>query len=162
MQNDIEVRFGAQSDAKILARFNAAMALETERKVLLPEVISAGVDYLVGHPHAGFYLIAECAGEVAGALMVTNEWSDWRNGNFWWIQSVYVRPEFRRRGVYRALYEDLQARAAQDPAVCGFRLYVERDNARAQATYRKAGMDQTHYIVFEELKAGIRFYEPAR
>ena len=161
MQNDIEVRFAAQSDSEVLVRFNAAMALETERKELLPEVIGAGVDYLLGHPHAGFYLIAECAGEIAGALLITSEWSDWRNGNFWWIQSVYVRPEFRRRGVYRGLYQYLQARAAEDPSVCGFRLYVERDNLRAQTSYRMAGMDQTRYIVFEELKPGIRFYTPA-
>jgi len=77
------------------------------------------------------------------------------------VQSVYVRPEFRRRGVYRQLYEYLQKQAAEDPKVCGFRLYVERDNARAQATYRAAGMEQTHYILFEELKPGVRFYEPA-
>ena len=92
--------------------------------------------------------------------MITTEWSDWRNGDFWWIQSVYVRPGFRRRGVYRRLYRYLQELAAQDPAVCGFRLYVEHDNQRAQATYRAAGMAQTRYLVFEELKPGILFYTP--
>ena len=152
----------ASSDAEALIRFNVAMALETERKVLLPDVIGAGVRHLLAHPEMGFYVIAESGGEAAGALMVTNEWSDWRNGNFWWLQSVNVRPEFRRRGVYRTLYRHLQTLAAHDSAVCGFRLYVERDNARAQATYRTAGMDETRYIVFEELKPGIRFYEPAR
>ena len=150
----------AASDAEALAGFNAAMALETERKVLLADVIRAGVQHLLGHPEMGFYVIAESGGEAAGALMVTNEWSDWRNGNFWWIQSVYVRPEFRRRGVYRQLYQWLHARAAKDRSVCGFRLYVERDNVRAQSTYRTSGMDETRYIVFEELKPGIRFYEP--
>ena len=161
MQNDIEVRLAAQSDSEVLVRFNAAMALETERKVLLPEVIGAGVDYLLGHPHAGFYLIAECAAEIAGVLLITSEWSDWRNANFWWVQSVYVRPEFRRRGIYRALYRHLQTLAARDAMVCGFRLYVERDNQRAQATYQAAGMAQTSYLVFEHLKPGIRFYAPA-
>lgn len=161
MSDSIHVRRATTGDAQALIRFNAAMALETERKVLLPDVVGPGVQHLLEHPAAGFYLVAESGGEVAGSLMVTNEWSDWRNGNFWWVQSVYVRPEFRRRGVYRALYKHLQALATHDPAICGFRLYVERDNARAQATYRAAGMDQTHYILFEELKPGIRFYEPA-
>ena len=161
MSDSIQVRRAAAGDAEALIAFNAAMALETERKVLLPDVISAGVHHLLEHPEAGFYLVAESGGRVAGSLMVTNEWSDWRNGNFWWVQSVYVRPEFRRRGVYRELYKYLQTLTAQDPSICGFRLYVERDNVRAQATYRTAGMDETRYIVFEELKPGIRFYEPA-
>jgi len=158
----IRIRPATNDDATALIDFAAAMALETERKVLLRDVIGTGVRHLLAHPGMGFYLMAECGGEVAGSLMVTTEWSDWRNGNFWWVQSVYVRPEFRRRGVYRKLYRYLQERAAQDPGVCGFRLYVERDNSRAQATYRAAGMEQTHYILFEELKAGVRFYEPAK
>jgi ribosomal protein S18 acetylase RimI-like enzyme len=159
--DSIKVRRATPRDAESLVRFNAAMALETERKVLLPDVIGAGVRHLLAHPEMGFYLVAESGGEAAGALMVTSEWSDWRNGNFWWVQSVYVRPEFRRRGVYRQLYKHLQARAAEDRSVCGFRLYVERDNARAQSTYRTSGMDETRYIVFEELKPGIQFYQPA-
>ena len=137
------------------------MALETERKVLLPRVIGAGVRGLLRRPDSGFYTVAERDGEVIGALMVTKEWSDWRNGDFWWIQSVYVRPEFRRRGVYRRLYRHLQALAANKRAVCGFRLYVERDNRRAQATYRASGMERTRYLVFEELKPGVRFFKPA-
>jgi GNAT superfamily N-acetyltransferase len=161
MTDSIQIRIASASDAEHLVRFNAAMALETERKVLLADVIRAGVHHLLTHPEMGFYVIAESGGEAAGALMVTNEWSDWRNGNFWWIQSVYVRPEFRRRGVYRELYRWLHARAVRDSSICGFRLYVERDNVRAQSTYRTSGMDETRYIVFEELKPGIRFYEPA-
>ena len=162
MDNIIRIRRATADDAGALIGFAAAMALETERKVLLPEVIGAGVHHLLRHPAAGFYLVAESGGQVAGALMVTNEWSDWRNGNFWWVQSVYVRPEFRRRGVYRTLYRHLQTLAAHDSSVCGFRLYVERENVRAQATYRTSGMEQTHYILFEELKPGIRFYDPAK
>ena len=162
MTEAIRIRPAAAGDAKALVDFAAAMALETERKVLLRDVIGTGVQHMLAHPGMGFYVMAECEGEVAGSLMVTTEWSDWRNGNFWWVQSVYVRPEFRRRGVYRQLYQYLQERAAADPTVCGFRLYVERDNARAQATYRAAGMEQTHYILFEELKPGVRFYDPAK
>jgi len=160
MTDEIHVRLATPRDAEDLIRFNSAMALETEHKALLPEVVSAGVHSLLNHPGAGFYLIAEVGTTVAGSLMITNEWSDWRNGNFWWIQSVYVHPEFRRRGVYRQLYRNLQTLAARDPAVCGFRLYVERDNVRAQATYRASGMAETRYLVFEELKPGIRFYTP--
>jgi ribosomal protein S18 acetylase RimI-like enzyme len=152
------IRVAGRSDAEVLAEFNAAMALETEGKELLPEVIGAGVRALLGNPASGFYVVAEDGGHVVGALLVTKEWSDWRNGDFWWIQSVYVQPGFRRRGVYKRLYRHVQELAAKDPAVCGFRLYVERENARAQAVYGALGMKETRYLVFEELKPGVRFY----
>jgi ribosomal protein S18 acetylase RimI-like enzyme len=162
MSDSIRIRLAVASDADTIVEFAAAMALETERKILLREVIGAGVHHLLAHPGMGFYVMAECEGEVGGSLMVTTEWSDWRNGNFWWVQSVYVRPQFRRRGVYRELYRYLQQRVEADPSICGFRLYVERDNSRAHATYRAAGMEQTHYLLFEELKPGVRFCEPAK
>jgi ribosomal protein S18 acetylase RimI-like enzyme len=155
----MRVRQAAAADAPVLIEFNCAMALETERKELLPEVIGAGVRALLANPAAGFYVVAEREGRVVGALLITKEWSDWRNGSFWWIQSVYVRPEFRRQGVYRTLYRHVQSMAAKDPGVCGFRLYVERENARAQSTYTSLGMQETHYRVFEELKPGIRFHK---
>jgi ribosomal protein S18 acetylase RimI-like enzyme len=154
----IAIRRAGADDAQVLVDFNRAMALETEGKELLPEVIGAGVRALLANPAAGFYVVAEMDGRVVGALMLTKEWSDWRNGAFWWIQSVYVRPEYRRRGVYRSLYQHLQQLATADPAVCGFRLYVERENAAAQAVYRRLGMAETHYLVYEELKPGVRFY----
>ncbi|HET7672271.1 MAG TPA: GNAT family N-acetyltransferase [Burkholderiales bacterium] len=157
----LKTRRATRRDAPALIAFNSAMALETEGKVLLPRVIGAGVRGLLRRPDSGFYTLAERDGEVIAALMVTREWSDWRNGDFWWIQSVYVRPEFRRQGVYRRLYRHLQALAAKKSAVCGFRLYVERNNRRAQATYRACGMDRTGYLVFEQLKPGVRFFRPA-
>lgn len=89
--------------------------------------------------------------------MVTSEWSDWRNGFFWWIQSVYVRPEYRRHGVYRSLHEHLRKLAQTEPNICGLRLYVERENERAQSTYSRLGMHETHYLLFEELKPGLRY-----
>lgn len=153
----MRIRLATPADAGVLIEFNAAMALETEGKELLPDVIGAGVRSLLGNPAAGFYLLAE-QDNVVGSLMITKEWSDWRNGTFWWIQSVYVRPQFRRQGVYKNLYRHVQELASKDPAVCGFRLYVERENERAQATYSALGMKQTHYLVFEELKPGVRFY----
>jgi ribosomal protein S18 acetylase RimI-like enzyme len=154
----MRIRLATPDDAQILVDFNSAMALETERKQLFPEVIGAGVRSLLASPAAGFYLLAELGERVAGSLMITKEWSDWRNGTFWWIQSVYVRPELRRQGVYRSLYRHVQEMAAKDPAVCGFRLYVERENSHAQATYRSLGMKETHYKVFEDLKPEVKFY----
>jgi len=154
----MRIRLAGDGDARVLTEFNVAMALETEGKELLPEVIGAGVRTLLGAPAAGFYVLAEDGGRVVGGLMVTKEWSDWRNGSFWWIQSVYVRPESRRRGIYKALYRHVQELAARDPAVCGFRLYVERENSAAQAVYAALGMKATRYLVFEELKPGVRFY----
>jgi ribosomal protein S18 acetylase RimI-like enzyme len=154
----MRIRLARRADAQAIVEFNAAMALETEGKRLLPEVIGAGVRSLLRSPQAGFYVVAETKAQVVGALMITKEWSDWRNGTFWWIQSVYVRPEFRRRGVYRRLYRHIQRLARKDRRVCGFRLYVERENRRAQKTYRSLGMEKTRYLVFEELKPGIRFY----
>ena len=154
----MNIRHAGAEDAHALIEFNRAMALETERKELLPEVIGAGVRALLANPAAGFYLVAEADGQVIGALMLTMEWSDWRNGSFWWIQSVYVRPEARRQGIYRRLYRHVQEMAAQDPKVCGFRLYVERENRAAQATYGALGMKETRYLVFEELKPGVRFH----
>lgn len=153
----MRIRVATSADAAVLVEFNAAMALETEGKNLLPEVIGAGVRGLLDNPVAGFYVLAETE-RVLAALMITKEWSDWRNGSFWWIQSVYVRPEARRQGVYRRLYRHVQEMAAKDPQVCGFRLYVERENSAAQAAYAALGMKETRYFVFEELKPGVRFY----
>jgi ribosomal protein S18 acetylase RimI-like enzyme len=154
----MQVRLATPQDAPVLIEFNAAMALETEQKALLADVIGAGVRSLLGDPAAGFYAVAEKKGEIVGALMITKEWSDWRNATFWWIQSVYVRPDVRRQGVYKLLYRHVQELAANDPAVCGFRLYVERENGRAQATYNALGMKKTGYLVFEALKPGVKFY----
>src|SRR5437762_5409832 len=162
MAEKLNIRRAARRDAAALIAFNSAMALETERKVLLPHVIGAGVRGLLRRPDSGFYTLAELGGNVIAALMVTKEWSDWRNGDFWWIQSVYVRPEFRRRGIYSRMYRHLRALAAKNRAVCGFRLYVERSNRRAQATYRAAGMQRTHYLVYEQLKPGVRFFTAAK
>jgi ribosomal protein S18 acetylase RimI-like enzyme len=98
----------------------------------------------------GFYTVALDAGEIVGQMMVTYEWSDWRNGWFWWVQSVYVREDARRQGVFRTLYREVQRQAIADPTVIGIRLYVESDNLRAQSTYRALGMSETTYGLMEE------------
>lgn len=151
------IRRAGIEDAKALSQFNQNMALETEGITLIPEIIDAGVKTMIENPQMGFYLVAEEDGIIAAALMVTTEWSDWRNGLFWWIQSVYVLPEFRRRGLYRLLYEKVKTLAENDAGVCGFRLYVEHENAIAQKTYQSLGMEETHYKLYEELKATTEF-----
>ncbi|HVZ44064.1 MAG TPA: N-acetyltransferase [Ramlibacter sp.] len=155
---NIDIRKGEARDAAVISAFNTAMAFETEGKRLDAGRARDGVLRLIGEPSLGFYLVAERAGEVVACLMVTSEWSDWRNAQFWWIQSVYVKPEARRQGVFRALYESLKAMAFGDPGVCGLRLYVERENAAAQATYRALGMQEQRYFVFEELRPGVNWF----
>lgn len=150
----VSVRRAGARDADALVRFNLAMARETEAKDLAPEVLGAGVRRFIERPQFGFYLVAEGGSQVIGSLMITYEWSDWRDGLFWWIQSVYVLPSHRRRGVYRLLYEQVKRLAAADPEVRGFRLYVEKENRVAQATYERLGMNETHYKMFEELTGG--------
>lgn len=153
------IRQAQVKDAEAIANFNRLMAFETEHKKLLPEVILAGVNTMIANPNHGFYLVADADNEIAGSLMVTTEWSDWRNGVVWWVQSVYVREEYRRQGIYRALYEEVKTLAEQDPSVCGFRLYVEKDNVNAQKTYESLGMIETNYLMYEELKQGLRYCE---
>ena len=157
MALELHVRRGEMGDADVIARFNSAMAFETEGKELIAEVIGAGVRRLIETPSLGFYLVAEHEGKVVACLMITNEWSDWRNGLFWWIQSVYVDAAYRRKGVYRRMYEEVRSLAKAQPGVCGFRLYVEKENEVAHATYTALGMKETDYFMYEELKPGIKF-----
>ena len=146
----IRIRSAAPGDADTIAAFNRAVALESEGKTLDASVLAAGVRAALSDADRCAYLLAEVAGAVAGQLMLTYEWSDWRNGWFWWIQSVYVDPSFRRRGVFRALYEHVGALARARDDVRGVRLYVHEENARAIETYRALGMSLSPYRVCEE------------
>jgi GNAT superfamily N-acetyltransferase len=137
------------ADAPVIVEFNERLAQESEGKTLDSEVIAAGVRAGLADPRKALYFVAEAEGSVVGQMMITFEWSDWRNGWVWWIQSVYVRADFRRRGVFRALYEHVAGLARQDPEVIGLRLYVERDNHAAQQTYLRMGMEWTSYLVLE-------------
>jgi GNAT superfamily N-acetyltransferase len=143
------VRRATPADAPVLVEYNREMALETEGKVLDPAVLTAGVAAVLADPHKGAYFVAELDGAVVGQLSVTTEWSDWRNGWLWWIQSVYVRADARRRGVFRALYEHVYQAAREDPQVIGLRLYVERDNRSAQETYLRLGMVWANYLILQ-------------
>ena len=125
------------------------MAMETEGRHLDADIIGAGVTAVLQDASNGRYWLAETEGAVVGQLMVTYEWSDWRNGRFWWIQSVYVRDDFRRKGIFSALHRHVEALALASEEVCGLRLYVERQNLRAQRTYEAMGMTSPGYEVME-------------
>ena len=140
----IVIRTAEVADVAFLVECNAAMALETEHKTLDRDVLTRGTRAVFDDPRRGFYLIAELDGNPAGCLLITFEWSDWRNGDWWWFQSVYVTKAARRAGVFRALYADVEHRARAAGAV-GLRLYVERDNERAQQTYVSLGMEEEPY-----------------
>lgn len=146
----IRIRQGTPDDWKVVAGFNQAMAVETEGKSLRPELIEAGVLAALSDPARALYFLAEVSGQIAGQTMITTEWSDWRNGFFWWIQSVYVAPEFRRVGVFRALHGHIRAEARRRSGVCGIRLYAHHENARALKVYEQLGMSRTDYLLLEE------------
>jgi GNAT superfamily N-acetyltransferase len=128
---------------------NARLAVETEGRRLSPTRLKAGVRALLRDKSKGAYFIAEVGAEIAGQLLITREWSDWRNGHFWWIQSVYVVEKFRGEGVFRALFKHVHALAKAKADVCGLRLYMEAENARARRAYERLGLKQTHYQIFE-------------
>lgn len=153
MENKILIRPAKLSDAPAMVEFNQAMAHETEGKHLDRDTLMGGVEAVFHAADKGFYVIAENAddGKIVGGLMVTFEWSDWRNAWFWWIQSVYVLPDFRGQKIYRQLYEFVKQKAAEARNVCGFRLYVEKENERAQKVYEKLGMEKSHYLMYEEM-----------
>ena len=146
----MNIRVATSADADSLVEFNKAMALETEDKELDTTVLTSGVEAVFGDEKKGFYVVAEEDTRIIGGLMITYEWSDWRNAWFWWIQSVYILPEARGRRIYSQLYEFVKAKAVEDENVCGFRLYVETDNQNAQRVYEKVGMDASHYLMYEE------------
>jgi ribosomal protein S18 acetylase RimI-like enzyme len=145
----LSIRPAKLTDAPLVIEFNQLLAQESEGKSLDPAVLRPGVEAGLADPHKSVYFLAEENGVAIGQIMYTTEWSDWRNGWFWWIQSVYVRPQARRRGIFRALFEHVLKAAQADPHVIGLRLYVERQNHVAQKTYQNLGMKTAGYEVFE-------------
>jgi ribosomal protein S18 acetylase RimI-like enzyme len=144
------VRAATLADAAVVTEFNRLLALESEGKTLDPDTLLAGVRAGLAEPAKCRYFLADENGVILGQMAITYEWSDWRNGWFWWIQSVYVRPKARRRGVFRAIYEHIERAARQDPLVIGLRLYVEEANRPAQETYYRLGMMRTGHFVLEK------------
>lgn len=147
---DVTLRLAVPQDAQVIADYNVAMAWETEQIRLDPPTVLAGVRAALADAGKASYFVAEVAGRVGAQLMITHEWSDWRNGDIWWIQSVYVHPDFRRRGLFRLLYQHATT-LAKEQGAAGIRLYVEKENESAQRTYASLGMEATHYLVMEEM-----------
>ena len=147
--NDVEVRRASLTHLDTIVDFNAAMARETEDKELDLDLLRPGVEAVLTRNDLGFYLVAEQSGRPVGQLLITYEWSDWRNAFFWWIQSVYVNPEHRRLGVYKALNDYASKEARGQGNVCGLRLYVDKDNDIAQGVYNSLGMSRARYDMYE-------------
>ena len=152
LNGDIRYRDATRRDALDIVAFQLAMARETESIELNRHACTRGVEAVFEDRNLGRYFVAETESGLVASLLITPEWSDWRNGVVWWIQSVYVRPEFRRRGVYAGLYEHVRRIAESNETVKGVRLYVDRTNTAAQAVYRRLGMNGEHYLVFEWMK----------
>jgi GNAT superfamily N-acetyltransferase len=146
----VSVRRATEDDLEHLVACNSGLAAETEDTHLSRDTLLAGVRAALGDPNRGFYLVAKDDGARAGALLITKEWSDWRNAWFWWIQSVFVLPEFRKRGIYAALHNEVLSLARRSGDVCGIRLYVDHENERAKATYEKMGMRPGRYDFYEQ------------
>ena len=147
--SEITIRTATSADVETVAANNAAIALETEDRPLDPETLRTGVGRVLSDPTRGVYYLAKIGGRVVGQLLITREWSDWRDGWFWWIQSVFVAPEARRTGVYRALHEHVVAEARRAGNVCGIRLYTEQSNTRAQRVYEQMAMQRSAYVMYE-------------
>ncbi len=152
MSKEISIRRAQLPDAESLVNFNQAMAFETEGKMLDTETITNGVRGVFADEKNGFYVVAETFdGKIVGCLMITYEWTDWRDGIFWWIQSVYILPEFRGQSIYHRMSDFVKSTAQEAGNVRGLRLYVEKENFNAQKVYEKLGMTETHYLMYEEL-----------
>ena len=145
---DYHIRAGQPKDIDVIAQFQIAMALETEDMVLDPEVVLPGVSAVFEDASKGFYIVAEAAGNVVGSLLITFEWSDWRNSNMWYIQSVFVTKPARGHGIFKAMYRDVVARA-KEKSVMYIRLYVETENERAQKVYESLGMKRMPYFMYD-------------
>ncbi len=150
---NIKIRPGLLFDIDTIADFQVKMALETENLKLDPAVVNLGVTAVMDDPSKGKYWLAEVDNEVVGCLLTVPEWSDWRNGTVLWIHSVYVHPDFRKHGVYKALYAHLKQMVSESSDLRGLRLYVDKTNQKAQQVYEAMGMSGEHYHLYEWLKS---------
>ncbi len=144
----ISIRKANIQDAPAIIDFQKKMAWETEKLNLVPEIVEKGVNAVFANTSLGQYWIAEEDGTPVASLLITYEWSDWRNSNVWWFQSVYVVPHYRRKGIFRSMYNNIKNEADKHN-IAGLRLYVETNNTRAQKTYEALGMQNEHYTMFE-------------
>ncbi|MBT4035409.1 MAG: GNAT family N-acetyltransferase [Deltaproteobacteria bacterium] len=146
------IRRATRADILTIVGFNQAMAMETENIALDTSTLIKGVESVFENPQNGFYIVCEIEGSVKACLMITYEWSDWRNGFFWWIQSVFVEKDFRQRGLYKLMYTFIKTQIEKDEEIVGLRLYVDDDNLKAQSVYNKTGMKKANYQLFEYTK----------
>ena len=146
------IRKSTEKDIEIIAGFQRQLALETENFKLDLTTVKKGIQAMLSDPSKGTYFVAEVDGEIAGCHSITYEWSDWRNGMVWWLQSVYVVEKHRKNGVFKAMFDNLKILMAADPNIAGLRLYVDKSNERAQKVYQAMGMNGDHYRVFELMK----------
>lgn len=151
MIENVDIRTAREQDSDAIVEFNRELALETEDLELNLDIVSAGVHRLMQNPKYGFYLVAEYEDILIGSLMITYEWSDWRDGLFWWIQSLYVVPEYRRRGVFTKLFRAVSEKARKPGDVAGIRLYVEEENSIAQKAYTELKMTRRNYQMYEHV-----------
>ena len=145
----MNIRKALNKDIDVIARYNYNLAYETENKILNMNILTKGVEAIIKDENKGIYHVCEINGEVVGQIMYTFEWSDWRNGTFLWIQSVYVNKEFRGMGVFKALYKFIRDIADNDNNICGIRLYGEKENTIAKKTYKNIGMKECNYYIYE-------------
>lgn len=145
----MNIRKALNKDIDVISRYNYNLAYETENKILNMNILTKGVEAIIKDENKGIYHVCEINGEVVGQIMYTFEWSDWRNGTFLWIQSVYVNKEFRGMGVFKALYKFIRDIADNDNNICGIRLYVEKENTIAKKTYKNIGMKECNYYIYE-------------
>lgn len=150
--DELKIRISGPQDVAFIVQSQLSMAEETEGMSLQAESVNEGVRHVMADQELGFYLCAEFGAEEAGCMLVLKEWSDWRNGEVWWIHSLYVLPRFRKNGVFRSMYLWLKKRVEDDPGIHGIRLYVDSRNERAMQAYRAMGMNAEHYTLFEWLK----------
>ncbi len=151
MHTDIRIRTAEPQDIETIVELNMAMAWETEHVNLSQDILTRGIRAVFDDADRGFYVVAESDGRVVGCLLITFEWSDWRCGLFWWIQSLYIRPMFRRQGIFRHLHEFVKVKAVDRCDVCGIRLYVEQSNHVAQRAYEQIGMHARSYRMYEQM-----------
>lgn len=146
---NIIIRNATLENIEIIIDFNLNLAAETENKSLNKQILAEGVRNILLDRNKGFYVLAILDNKIVGQLMITYEWSDWRNSYFWWIQSVYVLPQFRKSGIFKLLFKYIKDLAIEQNNVCGLRLYTDKDNINAMNAYKNLGMHQSNYLLFE-------------
>lgn len=148
----VKIAYGIPDDVSFLVECQLKMALETEELTLDQATVTKGVEAVFADPAKGFYIVGKTDDKQVSCLMITKEWSDWRNAWVWWIQSVYVDPDFRKAGIFGMMYDYIKNLVIGNPNVSGIRLYVDKTNNRAQEVYRRVGMNGNHYSTFEWMK----------